>query len=138
MSDKWNQVQKIPEQILVSVSSRAPTHSATRPKGPHMQYGLQGPYVCTNTMIWLTKLHLIMCVCVDKNMRCTKKQEALTSGHMARKTSHIHKPNKEDLTQDTTNIGLCKGKRTWCCVCSAKNVGAVCVLLKMSVLCVSC
>jgi hypothetical protein len=40
---------------------------------------------------------------------------------MARKTSPIHKPNK-DLTEDTTNTGLCKGE---------KQFGAVCDLLKM-------
>ena len=49
------------------------------------------------------------------------QQEALTSDLMARKTSPNHTPNKEDLTQDTTNTGLCKGKRIWCCVCSAKS-----------------
>ena len=56
-------------------------------------------------------------MCVWTKIRDTsRQQESLTSDHMARKTSPTHKPNKENLTQDTTNSGLCKGKRTWCCV----------------------
>lgn len=47
---------------------------------------------------------------------------ASTSDHKTRKTNPVHKPTKEDSTQDTTNTGLWSGREfgAVCCACSTK------------------